>query len=86
MVRARYVFRPARGLWLRLLMPFLGFCQGPEPAVEHGDPLPGPGDVYVDYGLRRDPGDDSVLVDELVPFPLESEGGPIVRGPLKFDG
>ena len=86
MVRAWYVFRPARGLWLRLPLPFLGFCQGPKLAVEHGDLLPGPGDVYVDYGLRRDPGDDSVLVDELVPFAPETERRPIVRGPLEFDG
>ena len=83
MVRAWYVFRPARlvRLWSRL--PFLDFCQSPELAFEDGDPLPGPGDVYVDYGLRRDPGDDSVLVDELVPFPFKSEGGSIVRGSLE---
>ena len=56
MVRARYVFRPAYGLWLRLLMPFLDFDQGPKPPVERGDAFAGSGDVYVDDGLWRDLG------------------------------
>ena len=54
MVRAGYELRPAHGLWLRLLMPFLDFGQGPKPPVERGDALAGSGDVYVNDGLWRD--------------------------------
>ena len=86
MVWAWDVFWPAHGLWLVLLLPFLDFDEGPKPAVEGGDPLPGSGDVNVDDGLRGDPGDDPVLVDQLMPFSLEAEGRPVVRGPLEFDG
>ena len=56
MVRPGYELWPSRLLRLRLPLPFLGFCQGPKPAVEHGDALAGSGDVYVDDGLWRDLG------------------------------
>ena len=86
MVRARYVFRPARGLWLRLPLPFLDFDQGPKPPVERGDALSRPGDVDVDDGFRRNLGQDAFVVDELVPFAPEAEGRSVVRGPLELGG
>lgn len=86
MVRAWDVFWPAHGLWLFLLLPFLDFDEGPKPAIEDGDTLPGSGDVYVDDGLWGDPGDDPVPVDQLMPPPFEPERRAVVRGPLEFDG
>lgn len=86
MVRPGYELWPSRLLRLWPRLPFLGFDQGPKPPVERGDALSRPGDVDVDDGFRRNLGQDAFVVDELVPFPLESEGGPIVRGPLEFGG
>ena len=62
MIRTWYELWSAHRLRLWLLLPFLDFNQGPKLPVERGDALPGSGDVYVDNGLRMDPGDGSVLV------------------------
>jgi hypothetical protein len=74
------------GFDLSSCLPFLDFDEGPKPAIEHGDALPGSGDVYVDGGLRRDLGDDSVLIDQLVPFPFKPKRRAVVPDPLELDG
>ena len=84
-IRARNPFRPAHLLRFRTWLPSFDLDERPEPSAEHGDPLPGSGDVYVYDGFGRDPRQDAVLVDELAPPPEEPERRPVVRGPLEFD-
>ena len=77
-VGARDVPRPAGLLGLGLRLPPPRLDKPPEPASERCDPLPRAGHVHPRLRAGRDPQDlAGLLVHQLVPPPLEADGGAV---------